>query len=212
MRSIYLQPEFRKIVQALVWLCKHSDGKMNKMKALKLLFFADRYHVRKYGRLLSSDNYVAMGYGPVGSTTRDVLEENEITLSKDFLDYAGRYIQSKTYDFSCFHDVDYDEFSRSDLEALEFAIGTFSKFDQYELADITHDYPEWKDYERYLKTNNSYPIDPLKFFCDPNINQSPYIRQFLNGEDVFRVIDADLVESNKEQFIENQNIDEAWQA
>jgi len=185
---------------------------MNKMKALKLVFFADRYHLRKYGRLVSSDNYVAMEYGPVGSTTRDVLQENEITLGKGFLDYVGQYIQTQEYEFSCSKDVDDDELSKSDVEALDFALKTFGHFSQYELADITHDYPEWKEYERYLKTNNSYPIDPLKFFSDPDVSQSPHIQQFLDGKDVFRLIDAELVESNKQHFIENQNIDEAWQA
>jgi uncharacterized phage-associated protein len=212
MRSTYLQPEFQKILQALVWFCKRNKDQMNKMKALKLLFFADRYHVRKYGRLVSSDNYVAMEYGPVGSTTRDVLEQNDITLSKSFLEYVNQYIQTQGYEFSCSRDIDADEFSQSDIEALEFALKTFGNFNQYELADITHDYPEWKEYERFLKTNNSYPIDPLKFFSDPDLSQSPHIQQFLDGEDVFRLINAELVESNKQQFIENQKIDEAWQA
>lgn len=210
MRSTYMQPDFKKIVQSLVWLCNRTKNQMNKMKALKLLFFADRYHLRKYGRLLSSDNYVAMEYGPVGSTTRDVLEENEITLSKNFLKYVRQYIKTDGYEFSCSANLDKDEFSKSDIEALEFAFNHFNPFNQYELADITHDYPEWKDYERYLKTNNSYPIDPIKFFCNPDINQSPYLKQYMDGKDIFASIDPENVEANKEHFAENQKIDDLW--
>ena len=63
----------RKSTQALNYFAhKAASGrppsrKLNKMKALKLLFFADRYHLRKYGRSVSDCVYFAMKHGPAAS-------------------------------------------------------------------------------------------------------------------------------------------------
>ncbi len=59
----------RKATQALNFFAAKAGGKINKMKALKLVFFADRYHLRKYGRPVVGDEYLAMNYGPVASGT-----------------------------------------------------------------------------------------------------------------------------------------------
>ncbi|GAI80273.1 unnamed protein product, partial [marine sediment metagenome] len=42
----------------------------------------------------------------------------------------------------------YDELSKSDKDALDFAVEHFGSFDQFQLAEITHDYPEWKKFEK----------------------------------------------------------------
>jgi len=50
----------RKATQALNVLARNSGGTISKLKALKLVFFADRYHLRKYGRAIINDRYFAM--------------------------------------------------------------------------------------------------------------------------------------------------------
>lgn len=44
------------------------------MKALQLVYFADRYHLRKFGRPITNDEYFAMPYGPVASGAKDIAE------------------------------------------------------------------------------------------------------------------------------------------
>ena len=39
----------------------------------KLLFFADRYHLRMYGSTITRDKYVAMEMGPVPSMTKTLV-------------------------------------------------------------------------------------------------------------------------------------------
>ena len=41
---------------------------------IKLIFFADRYHIRKYGRPITNDEYLAMDFGPVNSGVKDIAE------------------------------------------------------------------------------------------------------------------------------------------
>src|SRR3990172_5330871 len=142
--------DFKKATQALNCLAKKFGGNINKMQAIKLIYFADRYHLRKYGRPVTNDEYVAMGYGSVGSKTKDIAE-NTTFLDKIESEYSKRYIKNQgQYDIQSINEVDTDVFSDSDTEALDFAINHLGKFNQFDLADISHAYPEWKKFEHEL--------------------------------------------------------------
>ena len=70
-----VHPNHRKIVQALNYFAeKQPNNTMNRMKALKLLWLADRYHLRQYGRMISEDDYFAIQYGPISSSAKDILD------------------------------------------------------------------------------------------------------------------------------------------
>src|SRR5262249_34072379 len=87
----------RKSTQALNYFARKAatgapPREMNKMKALKLLFFADRYHLRKYGRPVSECEYFAMKNGPVASEAKRVAEER---LPGKARSYARSFVRSK---------------------------------------------------------------------------------------------------------------------
>ena len=63
---------YKKATQALNFLAKKKGGKINRMKALKLIYFADRLHLRTYGRPIIGDDYWAMQFGPVPSCTNNI--------------------------------------------------------------------------------------------------------------------------------------------
>jgi len=77
----------RKATQALNYFARQEGGSINKLKALKLLFFADRYHLRKYGRPVSECAYYAMTHGPVASEAKQIAEEAD-QLPKPARDYS----------------------------------------------------------------------------------------------------------------------------
>ena len=72
--------ETTKIVQALCYFLTKIK-RADKLRLVKLLFLADKYHLIHYGRTVTNDEYWAMPLGPVGTTTKDIL-----TLDPDFLD------------------------------------------------------------------------------------------------------------------------------
>jgi uncharacterized phage-associated protein len=43
-------------------------------EALKIRYFADKLHLAKYGWLASGDEYVAMQFGPVASSTYNLIK------------------------------------------------------------------------------------------------------------------------------------------
>src|SRR2546426_6564656 len=87
----------RKATQVLNFFARKNGGQINKMKALKLVFFADRYHLRQFGRPITNDEYLAMEYGPVASGCKDLaemsdfLDLHERSYAEKFLACAGQY-------------------------------------------------------------------------------------------------------------------------
>ena len=65
---------------AVILYLAQKDYGISKMRLLKYVFFADLYHINKYGRPILGDKYVAMDNGPVLSKLYDMLK----TSSQDY--------------------------------------------------------------------------------------------------------------------------------
>ena len=189
----------RKSAQALNFFARQGGGSINKLKALKLLFFADRYHLRKFGRPVSECSYFAMKHGPVASEAKNIAEEAD-QLPQNVLAYARKYVRKKgDYDCSTNADIDSSVLSTSDLEALNFAWRHFGRFSKYQLRDITHHYPEWKRHESKLETIKRVPMDYADFFKEPDAGYIPC--HTLTNEER---------EAAVELFRQRQNFDKHW--
>src|SRR6266581_2187863 len=141
----------RKATQTLNFVARKSGGSINKMKALKLVYFADRYHLRKYGRPVVGDEYLAMNYGPVASGAKDLAEMSDF-LGEEEARYAKRFIRpaESAITYRSVADVDDKVLSESDREALEFAWKRFGRTAEFTLSKLTHRYPNWKKHEPAL--------------------------------------------------------------
>lgn len=207
---IHFNFDFKKATQALNYLAKKTDGKINKMFAIKLIYFADRYHLRKYGRPVTNDEYVAMKYGAVGSKTKDIAE-NTSFLDDIERNYRNRYIVNKeSYDIQSIEEVDMDVFSDSDVEALNFAIKNLGRFDQFELADISHAYPEWKKFESAFDSGRSaaFNMNYEDFFKDAEPGDRYLSR--LDGKDLF-VMNTRDTEAMLDYAKEQAEIKKLWE-
>jgi uncharacterized phage-associated protein len=159
--------DHRKGTQALNFFAIQEGGKINKLKALKLIFLADRYHLRKYGRLITNDSYVAMKHGPVPSVIKDIAESSDY-LDDSTKEYAKSYVRPMSnLELASVKKIDMSIFSESDLEALQFAWDVFGRYDQFQLRDITHSYPEWIKHKKNVATGSCYPMNILDFLKDP---------------------------------------------
>lgn len=195
------QVNYRKAVQAINFFAQKEDGKINKMKAIKLIYLADRYHLRKYGRPVTNDFYLAMKLGPVGSRVKD-LAELSLSLTDNERTYAEKYIGTSGYNTESREAVDEEVFSETDLDALEFAYKNFGKYEPFELADITHEFPEWAKYEeRFRKKETASEIMKYGDFFDDLDNE--YNKPF--------IAPAEDLAASKEIFIENSKVQEYLQ-
>jgi uncharacterized phage-associated protein len=189
---------YKKATQALNLLARKKDGKINKMKAIKLIFLADRLHLRKYGRPIIGDMYWAMKLGPVGSLTKNIAELSSI--SEEALAYAKKYIKpidNKKQSLASIRREDLSVFSKTDLECIESVYDRFSDKDQFELAEITHEFPEWTKHEKELERGKKrVKMDYNDFFAN-----TPRL------DDLFSQNKSDL-EMAKEFFYEQQKVSE----
>ncbi len=188
---------FKKATQALNLLAQKKDGRINKMKAIKLIYLADRLHLRKYGRPIVGDVYWAMKLGPVGSRAKNIAELTEAPV--EVLAYAKKYIKpadAKKRSFASIKDPDLSVFSKSDLECLEAVYARFSDKDQFELAELTHKFPEWSKFENEIMVKGKKRIKMSydDFFADPKI-----------GDDFFAQKKSDLNQA-KEYFDESRDV------
>lgn len=148
---------FKKIIQALAYFANLQNGvAMNKMKAYKMLCLADKYHIRQYGRSITNDNYYALPYGTVPSTTRDLLE-GKIT-RPEFDEYIDS-VDSNNYKSKS--EANLKVFSKTDLDTLKLIYDKFNSKSQFELSEHSHLFPEWLRFKQKLDDptqKNSYKI------------------------------------------------------
>lgn len=163
------------ILESFYYLAKKLESPIDKLAAVKLLFFADRYHLRKYGRLISDDTYYALPHGPVASNSLDIIN---LVLTDNNNGTEKNYI--KKYDGTAFSAVDNDYeleyLSDSDVEALDFVIAEFGDMKTWDLRDLTHEYPEWKRYKQTLESQSSRreKIKMEDFFEEANMDDDPF--------------------------------------
>lgn len=191
-----LETTYKKATQALNILARKKDGEINKMKAIKLIFLADRLHLRKYGRPIVGDMYWAMKLGPVGSLTKDIAELSNV--SEDTLAYAKKYIKpigEKKQAFISLKQEDLSVFSKTDLECINVVYDKFSDKDQFELAEVTHKYPEWIKHKKELEGGKKRV----------KMNYDDFFSDTQKREDLFFQNKSDL-EMAKESFLELKEI------
>ena len=161
----------RKIIQALNYIaCSQLGHTVNSMKAYKLLWLADRYHLRHYGRTISGDEYYALPHGPVPMNAMNIVE-GKPTLLKDGSNGISYIRKSKRYNFTSLLPPRMEVFSTSDKEALDLVLAEYGKKTWWELSDLSHTFPEWKEYETKLDnpySKNGYKIDMNLFFKNRN--------------------------------------------
>lgn len=181
---------YKKTVQALNYFAIKEGGRINKMKAIKLMWLSDRLHIRTYGRSISGDTYFALPNGPVPSATRDVLE-NSTFLDDLASEYASGYLKGiSKYDYSSINGVVDKVFSISDKEILEIVYDKFGNKDHFELSNLSHSFPEWKRYESALskKISSRFEIIESDFFESTDEPSGLFINKDSNDIDLSKQI------------------------
>lgn len=201
--KMLLEFDYKKATQAINYLTKKEGGQIDKLKLIKLVYFADRYHLRRYGRPVVNDAYFAMPLGPVGSSVKDIAEFSSF-LDESEREYANNFIGRGGGDNTVVSiaNVDSEVFSKSEIEALDFAYNEFGAQTAPALVDITHRYPEWGKFKSALESKETTreQMSYADFFDNP-----------VNGDitDKF-ALKNDVLSASKELFEDDYKIAEYW--
>ena len=175
---IHFQFDIDKFIACAAFFASAQLSNLDKLKISKLLYFADKYHLLKYGKPIIGDNYFHLDYGPVPSKALDIMNE---VVCKDNVSRIGEGFSNKdkfnqflkvrrpffhSYPvFELIKEPDLDYLSESEMEALNETIKKYGKLTGGNLIDETHKDAAW------LRTKNTEEIDYRLFFLDePDAN------------------------------------------
>ncbi len=123
MRFTFNKPKTVQLVGKLITL---SGGQINKMKLIKLMYLIDREALIKWGEPVTGDRMVSMPYGPVLSTTLDLLNFGDGLMPETFDAEAlwDRFITEKNHTVSLKEPIGEDEFSPAEIDLSSLAGAT----------------------------------------------------------------------------------------
>ncbi|NDI99330.1 SocA family protein [Flavobacterium sp. LaA7.5] len=164
-----------KILNSILFFANKSNGTIERLKLMKLLWLSDRIHLNKYGRLILKDNYNAMPHGPVPSTAMNYSNHSVA----DNYKVSGYRIKAEK-------EFNEDYFSKSDLEVMNLVWEKFGGMTPFRLRDLSHYFPEWIRFKSELENDflpNSYPMVLEDFFVHPNLEQFKDIFSIEDSQD-----------------------------
>ncbi|PKP68988.1 MAG: hypothetical protein CVT82_13270 [Alphaproteobacteria bacterium HGW-Alphaproteobacteria-4] len=140
----------RKAAQTIAYFAMKNGRKpLNIVKAVKLVYLADRESVLKTGFPIQDEPRVSMKHGPVNSMTYSFIngEYDPIQCGwSDFLsDRSNHRISLARADLSV---DDLDELSEADIQSLDEVWEKFGHLNQWDLVNWTHqtkNVPEWEN-------------------------------------------------------------------
>ena len=194
------RPDFKKISQSLNYLAIKEGGSIDYLKAVKLLYLAERLHVRSYGRLITDDKLIGMKKGTLGSCTKDVIELKQEHLSKMAYEYVEARIDRSqiTNQIITSCDANADELSESDIECIDKIWKSLGEKSAAELITLTHELPEWKRHKYSIESGERKVVDLLT---------SDLFTQTDNDElDKIFSEDRNLLEVSKDSYSESEDI------
>ena len=109
----------------------------------KIMYFADKTHLARYGRFICGDHYVAMKHGPVPGGLYDILKDVRYHRSSSIVDKAHKAFTVEQTDRKPYvkpaREADLAYFSESDLECLDEAIERYGTLSFKQLTTQSHD-------------------------------------------------------------------------
>ncbi len=140
---MHLRFNERKATQAAAHLLKLRGDQMSYMKLIKLLYLADRAALLRWGRPITTDSYVAMDRGPVLSRVLDLATNEDVPGRKSV--WAQHISEPEHYAVRLVTDPGEDELSAAEVDLLDEVFQQHGAKTRWELVDLTHKLPEWKN-------------------------------------------------------------------
>jgi len=148
-----------KIVESILYLAL-KGVQLDQYKLVKLLYLADREHLRRFGRPITFDKYVAMEFGPVASCAYDIVRGKKVHgFDADLLPFELERHDKVISVVRPKREIVHDEFSRSDLAVLDEIADMYGDKSFSDLYELTH---EHFAYHRAW-SNRSTKADEMRF-------------------------------------------------
>lgn len=173
-----------KLKAILRYFCtKTNSALLGKTKLMKLFYFIDFEHVKRYGTPITFDHYVKLEHGPIPSKIMNlvsaVVDEGENAILADTISIQksdGMDLQRITC-LKSFSEEDKDLFSENEMKVLERVCKKYKDSTARQLEEISHSEAPW------TKTND--------------LDEIPYT---LAAEDPDSLVDKEVIELSSKIF------------
>jgi len=143
-----------KAIEVLLYIAQQASGVYT---ALKVLYFADKEHLTRYGRLICGDSYVAMRLGPVPSGAYDLIKTARgdghcmayLPIPDAFTIEGNRIVPRR--------EPDLDLLSTSDIDCLNSALRQYGRKSLSELKRLSHREKAYKEADE----NDFIPLESI---------------------------------------------------
>ena len=163
-----MQVSLPKIKAILLYFGSNTDAKfLGKVKLMKLFYFLDFLHVKKYGSPVTYDTYVNMEHGPIPSTVKNlvdtVAEDVDSSLLADTITCEWQEFDGKSMcrikPVRAFIEEDAKYFSESELEILKNVCERFGDKNAKVIEDASHRESAW---------SSTQPLDRIPYSLAAN--------------------------------------------
>jgi uncharacterized phage-associated protein len=192
-RRIRFEFNLDKFAAVMAYLA--DDGKIHdltKLKAAKLLFFADKAHLLRYGRPILGDRYVSMDHGPVPSAALDLM--NRLIAPDEIEDpirdqlrqklgvHKGLFAKNHPFRAKVHGEAIYAHLSATEREVLDETIRFYGHKPVGELIGLTHQEYAWKASDRFRPDGSSSPMPYETFFEGEQSEHAAAVRELAEAQ------------------------------
>jgi len=171
-QKIFYKTNYTKAIEAIVWLADKKP-RIDIYHIAKVLYYAEKTHLNKYGRPIIGDTYIKMPYGQVPSGVRDLITKNpwlDINDSEYFSKSLS--VDEKTNrKLTALRKPKIKYFSDTDIECLKEALKKYGDVPFNKLKEMSHQEKSW------YSADLNQPIDYMLMVDEDNPNRKEIIEE-----------------------------------
>lgn len=140
-----------KLKAIILYFCHNTDPKfLGKVKLMKLIYFLDFAHLKKYGSPVTYDTYINLEHGPIPSAIKNLVDsaaddiDNSILADAISFDCPPNIDMYRVLPKREFTDTDRKYFSESELEILKQVCLRFGDKNTKFIENASHKESPWQ--------------------------------------------------------------------
>lgn len=160
-KKIFYRMNYTKAIESIVWLANKYPN-IDIYHVAKILYFAEKTHLNKYGRPIIGATYIRMDFGQVPSEVRDLITKNTWMVEPDYLKCFSKSVEINKDPYeklTSLRNADINLFSDTDIECLEESLSKYGDLTFAQLKEISHTEKTWIDTEQNEKIDYLLMVD-----------------------------------------------------
>lgn len=141
-----------KLKLILIYFCENTDPRfLGKVKLMKLFYFLDFSHVKKFGVPVTYDTYVKLEHGPIPSTIMNLINTACYDIDSSILSDTVRFetpdgtSMKRIQALRKLTDTDLKNFSESEIKILQSICQRFGDKNTKFIEDASHNEAPWSE-------------------------------------------------------------------